>query len=365
MWSPKTIIKASPLLMSLFMASAHAENWAAIGVAASNSQTVYVDNDSIEREGGFASIWLKVGIEKRFLSFNAYTDSIEQVVLNCEERTFAVTKSFVVRSNGERVSIKELAPSDWSFGKVLAASPIGNHWSRFCPTKVASAPVATPAIPEKPAKPEISVTSGTGWHVADGYIVTAFHVIEGASAIGVDIGKDEYLPAKVITYDASNDLAILHVQHPSLKDGLTLATSSARLGGKVFTLGYPLPDALGVKIQVTSGEVSALTGAANDPRFYQITAPVQSGASGGPVFSEDGQVVGVIISKTNFMKQNTGRVEILQNINFAVKYPYVAALLETTGVRIIRQTQKSANREDAVKQAAGQVFYIEAYRKKE
>lgn len=357
-------------LISLFLLliasiSSHAEQWLQLGVMESTKKHLYIDVDSIENDGVLVRLRSKNETVRGFFSFDPYKERIDFYVLNCSEKLVAVTKTILVKDSDEQVITWDKPVVKEMFAKVPSGSLLESNWSRFCPTKVASAPVATPAIPEKPAKPEISVTSGTGWHVADGYIVTAFHVIEGASAIGVDIGKDEYLPAKVITYDASNDLAILHVQHPSLKDGLTLATSSTRLGGKVFTLGYPLPDALGVKIQVTSGEVSALTGAANDPRFYQITAPVQSGASGGPVFSEDGQVVGVIISKTNFMKQNTGRVEILQNINFAVKYPYVAALLETSGVRIIRQTKKSANREDAVKQAAGQVFYIEAYRKKE
>lgn len=368
------------LLMCISFAS-YGEAWSPMGTFETTQKVVYLDTDSILRVGDAVSFRTKHELPNSFFSFNKFRDIVDYFVINCAERKFVVNRKIGIKDTGEEQVLLDKPVAHEDFVVVSANSLIAISWSRFCPAKVAStpiaAPVAAPAAPaspattaapperKKPSEPEISVTTGTGWHVADGYIVTAFHIIEGASVVSVNVGKYGPLPAKVVTYDPNNDLAILRVEHPSLKDGLALATTPLRLGGKIFTLGYPLADKLGVKVQVTSGEVSALTGFANDPRFYQITAPVQSGASGGPIFSENGQVVGVIISKTNFLKQDSGRVEILQNVNFAVKYPYVSALLETAGVRFIRGGKKPPSHEDAVSQSIGQVFYIEAYSKKE
>lgn len=327
MWGLKAIIKASPLLMSLFVPSAQAENWAAIGVWAANNQTVYVDKDSIERTGGFASFWIKVGIEKN----NAYTDSIDQFVLNCKERTYAVTKSLGVRSNGERVSLKEVDPASWSFKKVVDTTVISNHWSQFCSEKVASvqpspstvAPLKTP--PTAPNSPEYS--TGSGFFVTpDGYFVTNYHVIAGAETIALVDVNSKWHTATVVRVDKANDIAVLKADG-KFKAIPVVTSRTAKRGQPVITVGYPHADIQGLEPKVTGGIINSLTGLNNDARMFQISVPLQSGNSGGPLVTMDGNVIGVVAMKLSAMVVLKETGDLPQNVNYAIKSNYLTEVL--------------------------------------
>lgn len=331
MWSLKAIIKVSSLLMSLFVPSAHAEDWAAIGVAGASSQTLYVDKDSIEREEGFARFWLKIGIDKSLLSFNTYTNSIEQVVLNCEERTFAVTKSLGVRSNGERVSLKEVDPASWSFTKVVDTSPISNHWSQFCSEKVASVqppqssvdPLNTP--PAAPNSTDFS--TGSGFFVTpDGYFVTNYHVIAGAETIALfDVNSKMHM-AKVVRVDTANDIAVLKAEG-KFKAIPVASSRIAKRGQSVITVGYPHTNIQGLEPKVTGGIINSLTGINNDARTFQISVPLQSGNSGGPLVTLDGNVIGVVAMKLSALAVLEETGDLPQNVNYAVKSNYLIEVL--------------------------------------
>jgi len=87
-------------------------------------------------------------------------------------------------------------------------------------------------------------------------------------------------------YDAANDIAFLEVASPKkLPIAIPLATKQARVGDKVFTIGYPHPDLMGAEPKLTDGIIISLTGIGNDLRTYQITVPVQAGNSGGPLLN--------------------------------------------------------------------------------
>ena len=73
------------------------------------------------------------------------------------------------------------------------------------------------------------------------------------------------------------------------------------LGQSVVAVGYPLQGLLASSLNVTSGTVSALAGLGDDSRHVQITAPVQPGNSGGPLFDQGGNVIGVVTSKLNVL----------------------------------------------------------------
>jgi S1-C subfamily serine protease len=70
---------------------------------------------------------------------------------------------------------------------------------------------------------------------------------------------------------------------------------------------------------VTSGIVSALAGMRNDPHELQISAPVQPGNSGGPLFDASGRIVGVVVATLSTVKLAQATGAIPENINFAIK----------------------------------------------
>lgn len=184
----------------------------------------------------------------------------------------------------------------------------------------------TPA-PKAKAQPQLS--SGTGWLSERGYIVTASHVVAGAERIVVYQEGRRVGEAQVVAEDPDNDVAILRPSFDvSGMLGLKLRAKPTTLGQHVFTLGYPLADLLGVRsVKMASGDVTGLTGVGaagrpDDPRYAQISIPVQSGNSGGPIIDTQGAVAGIVIAKASATED-----ELLQNLNFALKGGYIAALL--------------------------------------
>lgn len=174
------------------------------------------------------------------------------------------------------------------------------------------------------------ISLGTGWVVKGGYIVTNHHVIEGHKEI-ILIRKDGIkLRASVVADDPANDLVLLKPESiESLPLALPLAEKPARVGEHVFTIGYPLLPIMGVEPKVTDGIISSRTGIGNDPRFYQISVPLQSGNSGGPLLNMRGEVVGVVSAKIDAVRVFKWTGEIPENVSYAVKTLYVRALLSS------------------------------------
>jgi S1-C subfamily serine protease len=92
----------------------------------------------------------------------------------------------------------------------------------------------------------------------------------------------------------------------------------ARLNSDVTAVGFPYYGLLG-GLNVTRGSVSAVKGFGNDSVTMQITAPVQSGNSGGPLLSAEGTVVGVVVQKLDAVKIVSITGDLPQNVNFAVR----------------------------------------------
>jgi len=164
------------------------------------------------------------------------------------------------------------------------------------------------------------VSAGSGFVVSrDGAVVTAAHVIERCSAVTVVPANGPPLIASVLVKDSTNDLAVL-------RTGLRLSDVARfredkplRSGDPVVVVGFPLASLLSREANVTAGVVSAMAGIRGDQRYYQLTAPVQKGNSGGPLADMSGNVVGVVSSKLNAMKIAAQSGDLPQNINFAIK----------------------------------------------
>jgi len=132
-------------------------------------------------------------------------------------------------------------------------------------------------------------------------IVTNNHVIEDASSITVTFADGNSYTATVLGTDPSNDLAVLSTNAPTSQyQPLTIASSSqVRVGDAVVAIGSPY----GLAGTMTSGIVSALdrtitvsgdTGGSYDINgLIQTSAPINSGNSGGPLLTYNGEVIGI------------------------------------------------------------------------
>ena len=132
---------------------------------------------------------------------------------------------------------------------------------------------------------------------------------------------DRQVTADVLDTDRRNDLALLRISStkmasaetksliskldikvvPKASDGL-MRSKDVELGEDVLVAGFPYADLFNSTIKVTTGIVSATRGFGDDSGRFQIDAAVQPGSSGGPIYDENGNIVGVVVAQLNRMK---------------------------------------------------------------
>ena len=135
---------------------------------------------------------------------------------------------------------------------------------------------------------------GSGFLISpDGYVVTNNHVVKGATKVTVTLDDGTTLPAKVVGRDSKTDLALLKVTTTQKLPFIELGESDdVQPGEWVIAVGNPY----GLGGTVTAGIVSARGRDINEgpyDNFIQVDAPINRGNSGGPLFTQDGKVVGV------------------------------------------------------------------------
>ena len=143
------------------------------------------------------------------------------------------------------------------------------------------------------------VSSGSGFFLTeDGYILTNYHVVEGATTfIATDYDGKEH-SAKLVGFEESNDIAVLKVSgtfqavelgdSKSLEVGDTLLIIGNALGELQYTLTQGVVSYLERSVTTETGSVI---------NMFQTDAAINSGNSGGPVFNAKGEVVGIASAK--------------------------------------------------------------------
>lgn len=198
----------------------------------------------------------------------------------------------------------------------------------FTPTPVPT-PSAKSQNPDSSSKESLQIVgSGTGFLIDKrGYLATNHHVIDGAGAIGICLridGEWQSFDGTVLKDDPTNDLAIIKIEDPDFKgfDNLPYAFSfeTEDIASEIFTLGYPQVLIMGTDVKYTTGVINARTGVQGDPTHYQISAHIDFGNSGGPLFNEKGYIIGITDSGLN--KAQFG------DVNYAIKSTYLKILAD-------------------------------------
>ncbi len=182
--------------------------------------------------------------------------------------------------------------------------------------------------------------SGTGFALNNGYIATNYHVVENAKSIKVQGIKGNFnieYNATVTSTDKFNDLAIIKINDSRFNGFGTIPyrvkTSTSEVGEDVFVLGYPLTTTMGDEIKLTTGVISSKTGFQGDVSLYQISAPIQPGNSGGPLFDGNGNLIGIVNAK------HRGA----ENVSYAIKASYLNNLVESASSISLLPTNNSVS----------------------
>jgi S1-C subfamily serine protease len=173
---------------------------------------------------------------------------------------------------------------------------------------------------------ESSTGTGSGFVIdKKGYLLTNYHVVEGAESVQVTLYDGSTHNAKVIGEDASNDVAVLHIDAPADRLIPVALGDSAKLlvGQKILALGNPF----GLERTLTTGIISSLDRSirAKNGRMIkgiiQTDAAINPGNSGGPLLSSRGEVIGMNTAILSQVGQSAG-------ISFAVPINGITRILK-------------------------------------
>jgi S1-C subfamily serine protease len=134
--------------------------------------------------------------------------------------------------------------------------------------------------------------SGSGFYVADGYVLTDRHVTGAARFVKVRLASGREIVGEVVRQNAAGDVALLKTEAIGAPV-ILLRLDEPAVGADVFAIGSPL--GLQLPGTVTHGVVSALR-EQDGVRFLQSDAAVNPGSSGGPLVDGNGQAVGIAAS---------------------------------------------------------------------
>ena len=216
-------------------------------------------------------------------------------------------------------------------------------------------------INDKPSKGPVNPGQfgGTGFALSsNGYVVTNYHVVQGADSVYVQNSDGEAFKAKMIYIDPAYDLAVLQIIDPAFKDldvlPYSFKKSASDVGEDVFTIGFPRDDQVYGK-----GYVSAKNGYAGDTVAYQVSIPVNPGNSGGPLLDNRGNVIGII----------NGKQTMVDGAAFAIKSTYLLKSIEaipqdSLDKKLIlskRNTLSGLSRKDQFKKLEPFIYMVKVY----
>ena len=171
-------------------------------------------------------------------------------------------------------------------------------------------------------------SAGSGFILTDdGYIVTNYHVVEGATELTVTTHDGTEYSAELKGKDSTNDVAVLKVEAEDLP-AVTLGSShDLVIGDMVAAIGNPLGKLAATQ---TIGYVSGInrevaTGGVTTISMIQTDAAINPGNSGGPLFNMYGQVIGITTAKYS---GTTGSGASIEGIGFAIPIDDVAAMFD-------------------------------------
>lgn len=177
------------------------------------------------------------------------------------------------------------------------------------------------------------IGSGTAFAVTtEGHLLTNYHVISDCSTLTFQLPGSAAIEASVVSTNERSDLALLRA-NIATRAAPFQARNRIRLGDEIVVYGFPLFGDLSSQGNLTSGVVSALSGLNDDLSTFQISAQIQPGNSGGPVFDRYGAVVGVVVSTANqdYFARQSGNIP--QNVNFAITSDITQTFLRANNVR--------------------------------
>lgn len=223
--------------------------------------------------------------------------------------------------------------------------------AEVAPISVAPAPprkgiiaVALPRPEPLPFAAGTSIMTGSGIVLEGGLqIITNRHVIDGMNRVAVRNGTGHVRIARVARISQEDDLALLEIESPFPEGAATPITDIVEPspGRQAVVMGFP---AIGIfgdeQPALTEGVIAKTIGLGNDPNTFQMTAKINKGNSGGPVFDRRGRLIGITVAKVDvagiFEKQGV----LLEDMNIGIKAGRVLRFLGRPATTAVARTSE-------------------------
>ena len=169
-----------------------------------------------------------------------------------------------------------------------------------------------------------TASAGSGFIISsDGYIVTNYHVVKGATSVKVTLYSGDTYDATVIGGDSDYDVAVIKINAGGLP-AVTLGNSAdVNVGDTVLAIGNPLGE---LTFSMSQGIVSCCDRAINVDgtpfNMIQVDASINPGNSGGPLVNLYGEVVGIVSAKYSSYSNTT-----VEGLGFAIPISDVRAII--------------------------------------
>jgi S1-C subfamily serine protease len=161
---------------------------------------------------------------------------------------------------------------------------------------------------------------GAGFtYTPDGQIVTTFNLVSGGTYVKIKVNDKEYVPMAIYKLDRRRDVIVYKIDDDGLPF-LSIANSDyVKVGDRVFTIGNPL----GFERSFTEGIISAKRDFGAGKIYFQFTGPTTEGMEGSPLLNDNGDVIGIISSRS-YMERD---------LNFAIQINSIKEILESTEIK--------------------------------
>ena len=169
-----------------------------------------------------------------------------------------------------------------------------------------------------------TASSGSGFIITeDGYVVTNYHVISGASSVQVTLYNGDTYDATVIGGDSDYDVAVLKIEASGLQPVTLGESADVNVGDTVLAIGNPLGE---LTFSMSQGIVSSCDRAINVDgtpfNMIQVDCSINPGNSGGPLVNLYGEVVGIVSAKYSSYSSTT-----VEGLGFAIPISDVRSII--------------------------------------
>ena len=179
---------------------------------------------------------------------------------------------------------------------------------------------------------------GSGFIInEEGYILTNYHVIEGAKDISVTLSDGNEVTATVVNYDQEKDLAMIKLKEGTKVPAVAELGDSDELypGAEVIAIGTPLSKNLAYTLTkgvISGNDRTIQTDSGTSVHLLQTDAAINSGNSGGPLVNTKGQVIGINSMKLGSQSMGSATVE---GIGFAIPINEVKSKIDALSKQIL------------------------------